>query len=239
MSSIFSLSAHHSRHSSWKCVGAFAERTLAVPNYRTVRRRAEAVDARTIIRRRDGAKRAREKLGPLSVSSLQPQRALEVVQIDHTLVDVIVVDGENRQPIGRPWLTLSAQFRQFVDDTLRLVVNLVDERPLARYGKLRPSPRSSWQERIGTVSQLVLNASTDCDMYERRARYRKGLKVWKSLLVPLTPEARRSLARVSRAWPPSLQRRLASALKHTTRRDSFYVASAPIHSVRDLSTNAP
>jgi hypothetical protein len=133
----------------------------------------------------------------------------------------------------------SAQFRQFVDDTLRLVVNLLDERPLARYGKLRPSPRSSWQELIGTVSQLVLNASTDCDMYERRARYRKGLKVWKSLLVPLTPEARRSLARVSRAWPPSLQRRLASALKHTTRRNSFYVASAPIHSVRDLSTNAP
>ena len=31
--------------------------------------------------------------------------------------------------------------------------------------------------------------------------------------------ARRSLARVSRAWPPSLRRRLASALAHTTRRD--------------------
>ena len=56
---------------------------------------------------------------------------------------------------------------------------------------------------------------------------------------PLTPEARRSLARVSRAWPPSLRRRLASALAHTTRRDSFYAASAPIHSVRDLSTNKP
>src|SRR5258708_21324559 len=89
----------------------FAERTLAVPNYRTVRRRAEAVDARTIIRRRDGAKRAREKLGPLSVSSLQPQRALEVVQIDHTLVDAIVVDRENRQPIGRPWLTLAVDVK--------------------------------------------------------------------------------------------------------------------------------
>jgi putative transposase len=89
----------------------FAERTLAVPNYRTVRRRAEAMDARTIIRRRDGAKRAREKLGPLSVSSLQPQRALEVVQIDHTLVDVIVVDRENRQPIGRPWLTIAVDVK--------------------------------------------------------------------------------------------------------------------------------
>ena len=30
---------------------------------------------------------------------------MELVQIDHTLVDVIVVDRENRQPIGRPWLT--------------------------------------------------------------------------------------------------------------------------------------
>jgi putative transposase len=34
----------------------FAERTLAVPNYRTVRRRAEAVDARTIIRLREPAR---------------------------------------------------------------------------------------------------------------------------------------------------------------------------------------
>ena len=69
------------------------------------------MDARTVIRRRDGAKKAREKLGPLRVSSLQPQRPMEVVQIDHTLVDVIVVDRENRQPIGRPWLTLAVDIK--------------------------------------------------------------------------------------------------------------------------------
>src|SRR6202040_1148871 len=97
------------------------------------------------------------------------------------------------------------------------------------------SSAPSRQELIEIVSQLVLNASTDGDMYERRARYRKDLKVWKSLLVPMPPEARRSLVRVSRAWPPSLRRRLTSALAHTTRRDSFYAASAPIHSIRDLS----
>jgi hypothetical protein len=101
------------------------------------------------------------------------------------------------------------------------------------------SSAPSRQELIEIVSQLVLNASTDGDMYERRARYRKDLKVWKSLLVPMPPEARRSLVRVSRAWPPSLRRRLTSALAHTTRRDSFYAASAPIHSIRDLSTNKP
>ena len=32
---------------------------------------------------------------------------LEVVQIDHTLVDVIVVDRQTRRPLQRPWLTLA------------------------------------------------------------------------------------------------------------------------------------
>jgi hypothetical protein len=32
---------------------------------------------------------------------------LDVVQIDHTPADVIVVDEHDRQPIGRPWLTLA------------------------------------------------------------------------------------------------------------------------------------
>lgn len=32
---------------------------------------------------------------------------MELIQIDHTPVDVIVVDQEQRLPIGRPWLTLA------------------------------------------------------------------------------------------------------------------------------------
>jgi len=32
---------------------------------------------------------------------------LDLVQIDHTLMDIIVVDREQRLPIGRPWLTLA------------------------------------------------------------------------------------------------------------------------------------
>jgi putative transposase len=34
-------------------------------------------------------------------------RPLEVVQVDHTQVDVIVVDEQSRQEIGRPWITLA------------------------------------------------------------------------------------------------------------------------------------
>lgn len=46
----------------------------------------------------------------------QVQHALEVVQIDHTPVDAIVVDEASRLPIGRPWLTLA------VDVATRVVV---------------------------------------------------------------------------------------------------------------------
>ncbi len=89
----------------------FAECALPSPNYRTIRRRVEALDAHTVMRRRDGAKKAREKLRPLSTSSLQPEKPLDLLQIDHTLVDVVVVDRENRQPIGRPWLTLAIDIK--------------------------------------------------------------------------------------------------------------------------------
>jgi putative transposase len=34
-------------------------------------------------------------------------RPLEIVQIDHTEVDVIVVDEQSRHEIGRPWITLA------------------------------------------------------------------------------------------------------------------------------------
>ena len=43
-------------------------------------------------------------------------RPLEVVQIDHTQVDVIVVDAVSRQSTGRPWLTLA------IDVHTRMVV---------------------------------------------------------------------------------------------------------------------
>lgn len=70
----------------------FFEQQWPAPNYRTVRRRVEAMDLRLVIGKREGVKRAREKLGPVQISSLKPEWPLDVLQIDHTPVDVIVVD---------------------------------------------------------------------------------------------------------------------------------------------------
>lgn len=85
----------------------FFEQRLPAPDYRTVRRRLNALDLRLITQKREGSKRAREKFGPVEVSTLCAEFPMDIVQIDHTLADVTVVDRELRLPIGRPWLTLA------------------------------------------------------------------------------------------------------------------------------------
>ena len=89
----------------------FAEKQLPAPNYRTVVRRIEALDLRLVTARREGTKKARERLDPISISTMQPKHPMDLLQIDHTPVDVIVVDQQRRLPIGRPWLTLVIDVR--------------------------------------------------------------------------------------------------------------------------------
>lgn len=79
---------------------------LQAPAWRTIRRRIDAMDPAEIAAAREGAKVARGRFKPVP-GRYHAERAFEVVQIDHTLVDVIVVDRQYRQPLQRPWLTLA------------------------------------------------------------------------------------------------------------------------------------
>jgi putative transposase len=54
---------------------------------------------------RDGAKAAQNRFG-LVRPGLRPSAPLEIVQVDHTEVDVHLVDDLSRAILGRPWLTL-------------------------------------------------------------------------------------------------------------------------------------
>jgi putative transposase len=79
---------------------------LKPPNRKTIHRRISALDERKVLASRQGAKPARDRYDPVSRSPVIRQ-ALERVQIDHTPVDLIVVDERNRKALGRPWLTLA------------------------------------------------------------------------------------------------------------------------------------
>jgi len=73
----------------------------------TVLRRIRTLDPETVARRRFGAKHARDKVSA-APGTFVVDNALEVMQIDHTQVDLHVVDEEYRRPIGRPWITVAS-----------------------------------------------------------------------------------------------------------------------------------
>jgi putative transposase len=80
---------------------------LHVPCYLTVKRRVEAIDRKLIVARRLGFRAAQHAFGPVRTSPLNALQPLDMLQVDHTPVDVMVVDEQDRLPIGRPWLTLA------------------------------------------------------------------------------------------------------------------------------------
>lgn len=79
---------------------------LSSPSLNTVRLRIKWLDPYVVIRKRDGvdAAKALESAGGIPPKIIAP---LEQVQIDHTIVDLMIVDDINRQPIGRPYITVA------------------------------------------------------------------------------------------------------------------------------------
>lgn len=79
---------------------------LPKPIWRTLKRRIDRLNARLVVAKREGATAASAVFDPV-VGEYHAEAPLDIVQIDHTVVDVIVVDEVTRQPIDRPILTLA------------------------------------------------------------------------------------------------------------------------------------
>jgi transposase-like protein len=92
-----------------------AQKNLPLPDRRTIKARVDRIDRRTVsVKRKDakGVKATKAVPGRFAAS-----RPLEIVQIDHTEVDVFLVDETTRKTMDkRPWLTLA------IDVFTRMVV---------------------------------------------------------------------------------------------------------------------
>ena len=94
---------------------------LRMPARNTVALRIASLDPLKTTRLREGQDASRTLQGAGGVPP--PVSApLEQVQIDHTVIDLIVVDERDRQPIGRPYLTLAIDV--FTRCVLGMVVTL-------------------------------------------------------------------------------------------------------------------
>ena len=80
---------------------------LQPPHINTFRRRVAAIPEREKLLRQRGRKAAHDRFGEVKGKFPDADYPQHVIQIDHTLLDIELVDDETRQPIGRPWLTLA------------------------------------------------------------------------------------------------------------------------------------
>lgn len=79
---------------------------LKPPSHVTIRERIRKIPQQTIVATREGSKAAR-KFDPIVSKSPETYYPLQLVQMDHTIVDLVVVDEKHRKPIGRPYLTVA------------------------------------------------------------------------------------------------------------------------------------
>lgn len=115
------------------------EAGMRAPSWKAVAARVRQADRRVVFRDREGAKAARQRFEPV-IQEYTADYAFHIVQIDHTLVDLFIVDTVHRRPLQRPWLTLA------IDVSSRMVAGFY-------LGLESPSSTSV----ALTVQQLVLS----------------------------------------------------------------------------------
>ncbi len=80
---------------------------ISPPNHQTVRNRIKDIDPKFAMKNRFSSKKANEEFGNFEGEYPEGDFPLEVYQVDHTPLDIMVVDSTFRKPIGRPYLTLA------------------------------------------------------------------------------------------------------------------------------------
>jgi len=82
-------------------------KNMLPPSDCAIRHRIAQIPEKTRLQKRGYKDLAANQFYPVPGKFPNAEYPLAVVQIDHTPADIILVDDVNRQPIGRPWITLA------------------------------------------------------------------------------------------------------------------------------------
>ncbi len=80
---------------------------ITPPHKNTIYNRIKELDAEFVMSKRHGKKQANQVYSPIEGSFPDANWPYAVIQIDHTKIDIILVDDLHRKPVGRPWITLA------------------------------------------------------------------------------------------------------------------------------------
>lgn len=132
------------------------------PHDNTVRRRIKGISDEEKVRKRLGIKEARYKYEPIKSAYQEANYPLSIVQIDHTLLDIILVDELEREPYKRPWITVA------IDVYSRMVVGFYlsyDSPGNIGTGMCISNsilPKELWLERMGISADWPCWGVMDC-----------------------------------------------------------------------------
>ena len=138
--------AHTAREIRRLCSAAGLE---PLPAHTTIQRHIEWIDGKVRYEKREGTKAAREKYAIHKSPIPDAEWPLALVQIDHTLLPVIIVDDKHRRPINRAWITLAID--SFSRVCLGMYLSL--DSPSAMSAGMCVAhailPKNEWLERVG------------------------------------------------------------------------------------------
>jgi putative transposase len=79
---------------------------IIAPHSNTIRNRIESITEYEKLKKQGNRGIARTKYEP-APNKFEADYPLQLIEIDHTPCDIILVDDEHRLPIGRPWITVA------------------------------------------------------------------------------------------------------------------------------------
>lgn len=136
-----------------RCDELASKAKVRPPSYQAINVRIKARDPLRVAIKRLGSDEAYAQQAP-SIRGLETSHPLEVVQIDHALIDLIVVSSLSRQVIGRPWVTVA------IDVYTRCVVGYYmsfdapDQTSVALTMEHSCLPKDRWLRAIGLEGKV-------------------------------------------------------------------------------------
>lgn len=118
------------------------------PSYGAVYERVKRRDRWRSARRRHGRVRGDAMAGPAG-EGIEVDEPLQYVQMDHAIVDVIVVDPVTREEIGRPWITLAIDVASRCVAGFYLTFDPPSQTSVALALENSCCPKDDWCKRIG------------------------------------------------------------------------------------------
>ena len=81
-------------------------RGITAPSKNTIRNRIHKLTEYDVLKKQGNRSIARTKFEPVP-GTFETDYPMQLIQIDHTPVDLILVDDDTREPIGRPYITVA------------------------------------------------------------------------------------------------------------------------------------